>query len=305
MVLAAVSCLPGKACEIGCGDGIDAIEGGDVVVARAAGLGMQAPPLAPQAPLMGCITGQPERAAGLVVGERAGIDLRVVEAEDAAEGALELEAHHLKEIGVGGAEAVEQDDGVGDGGVRVEVVDPDVDAVVLAGVGLAGGGAEDGVDDGAVGVVDDGERVVGGCGRDVGGRGDLAGGIDLNVGAADVFVERAFVGEGDAGGGNGAPEGGSGVDHGRGLLVRDGARERTLIDVVVDLATSPVDGLAHHGGIEEGGAGDVFGSASVGERGNEREQRKEERGETAQRAEVDRGEARGRGSRDGHGSPRH
>ncbi len=47
---------------------------------------------------------------------------------------------------------------MGDGGVGIEVVDPDVDAVVLAGVGLAGGGAEDGVDDGAVGIVDDGER---------------------------------------------------------------------------------------------------------------------------------------------------
>ena len=45
-----------------------------------------------------------------------------------------------------------------DGRIGIEVVDPDVDAVVLAGVGLAGGGAEDGVDDGAVGVVDDGER---------------------------------------------------------------------------------------------------------------------------------------------------
>ena len=47
---------------------------------------------------------------------------------------------------------------VGDGGVGVEVVEPDVDAVVLAGVGLAGRGAEDRVDDRAVGVVDDGER---------------------------------------------------------------------------------------------------------------------------------------------------
>ena len=61
-------------------------------------------------------------------------------------------------VGVGGAEAVEQDDAVGDGGVGVEVVHPDVDAVVLAGVGLAGVRAEDGVDDRAVGVVDDAER---------------------------------------------------------------------------------------------------------------------------------------------------
>jgi hypothetical protein len=36
----AVSCLPGKAGEILRGDGIDAVEGGDVVVAEVAGLGM-------------------------------------------------------------------------------------------------------------------------------------------------------------------------------------------------------------------------------------------------------------------------
>ena len=136
---------------------------------------MQAPPLAPHAPLEGLHDRPAQRAVGFVVGEGAGIDLRVVEAEDAAESALQLEAHHLEQVGVGGAEAVEQDDAVGDGRVGVEVVHPDVDAVVLAGVGLAGGGAEDRVDDRAVGIVDDGERIVGGRGRDVGGRGDLAG----------------------------------------------------------------------------------------------------------------------------------
>ncbi len=133
---------------------------------------MQSPPLAPQAPLSGCMTGQPCNAAGFAVSGRAGIDLRIIEAENAAEGALQLKAHHLKHRGVGGAEAVENDDSVSDGGVGVEVVDPDVDGIVLAGVGLAGGGAEDGVDHRAVGVVDDGERVVGGRGRDVGRRGD-------------------------------------------------------------------------------------------------------------------------------------
>ena len=85
--------------------------------------------------------------------------------------------------------------------------------------------------------------IVGGGRRHVGGRGDLARGVDLDVGAADVFVQRAHVGERDAGGGNGAPEGGRGVNHGRGLLVGDGAVERALIDVVVDLAAGPVDGL--------------------------------------------------------------
>ena len=210
------------------------------------------------------MTGQPCSAAGVAALEGAGVDLGVVEAEDAAEGALEFVAHHLDEVGVGGAEAVEQDDGVGDGGVGIEVVDPDEDAVVLATGGLAGGGAEEGVDDGAVGVVDDGEGIVGGRGGDVGGLGDLAAGVDEDVGAADVFVERAFVGEGDAGGGNGGPEGGRGIDHGGGLLVGDGGGERALIDVVVELAAGPVDGLAEDAGVEEGGAGDVFGSAGAG-----------------------------------------
>jgi len=72
------------------------------------------------------------RASGFVVGERAGVDLRIIEAEDAAKGALDLVAHHFDKVGIGGAEAVEQDDGVGDGCVGVEIVHPDEDAVVLA-----------------------------------------------------------------------------------------------------------------------------------------------------------------------------
>ena len=55
-------------------------------------------------------------------------------------------------------------------------------------------------------------------------------------------------------------------------LVTD-ARQRALIDVVVDLAAGPVDRLAQHGGIEEGGSGDVFGSA--GEQRGRREKKAE------------------------------
>jgi hypothetical protein len=106
---------------------------------------------------------------------------------------LELITHHLKEGGVGGAEAVEEDEGVGDGGVGVEIVCDDEDAVELATGWLAGGGAEKGVDNGAVGVVDDGDKISG-CGGDVGGLGDLTAGIDEDAGAIDVFVESAFVG---------------------------------------------------------------------------------------------------------------
>ena len=130
------------------------------------------PPPEPQTPLRGCITGQPSGAVGLAVGERAGIHLRIVEAEDAAEGALQLIAHHRQLVRGGGAKAVEQNDGVGDGGVGIDVVEPDHDAVVLAAGGVAGAGAEDGVDDRAVGVEDDAERIGGGRRRDVGGLGD-------------------------------------------------------------------------------------------------------------------------------------
>ena len=53
---------------------------------------MQSPPAAPQTPLSGCMTGQPCVPPGSPFGERAGIDLGVVEAEDAAEGALQLDS---------------------------------------------------------------------------------------------------------------------------------------------------------------------------------------------------------------------
>src|SRR5208282_4067652 len=111
-----------------------------------------------------------------------------------------------------------------------------------AGAGLADGSSEDSVDNGAVGVVDDADGIVGGCGRDVSGRGDLARGVDLVAGPVHVFVQVALVSERDAGGGNGAPEGRRRVHHGRGLLVGDGAVERALVDVVIHLASSPVDG---------------------------------------------------------------
>ena len=138
--------LAGKVGEVGGGDGIDAVERGDVVVAQDGGIGDACAAGRAANAAHGLHHRPAKRAVGFAVGERAGVDLRIVKAEDAAEGALQLEAHHFEQIGVGGAEAVEHDDAVGDGRVGVEVVHPDVDAVVLAGVGLAGGGAEDRVD---------------------------------------------------------------------------------------------------------------------------------------------------------------
>jgi hypothetical protein len=44
-----------------------------------------------------------------------------------------------------------------------------------------------------------------------------------------------------------------------------------LIDVVVDLSGSPMDGLSEDAGVKEGGAGDVFGTAGVEGSGGEGE----------------------------------
>jgi len=254
------------------GDGVDAVEGGDVVVGQLRGVGDGGAAERP--------AGRAERlhdgpAGDTAVLERTrlewiGIDLRVVEAENAAEGALELKAHGGEQAGVEGAEAVEQDDAVGDGGVGVDVVEPEPDAVVLATCGVACAGAEDGVDHGAVGIVDNADRVVCRGGGDVGGRGDdSVGGGD--VGAVDVFMQRSHVRERDAGGGDGGPERGGRVDHGGDLLVGDGGVERAPIDVVAELAAGPVDGLSEDGGIEEGAAGHVFGAAGEGGTGGEKQ----------------------------------
>ena len=277
----------GEAGEVLRGNGVDAVEGGDVVEAEDVGVGdaLAAGDSADAAE--GLHDGPSGSAAGELIGKGGGVDLGVVEAEDAAEGALQLVAHHLEQIGGGGAEAVEKDDAVGDGGVGVEVVEPEADAVVLAAGGLAGAGAEEGVDDRAVGVVDDAEGIGGSGGGDVGGRGDGAVG-DGDRGAVDIFIERALVGERDGGGGDGGPEGGSGVDHGGGLLVGDGSVERALVYVIVELAAGPVDGLAEVCGVEEADAGDVFGSAGVGGCGAESEE--QEGGKDGSEAAEMRGE---------------
>ena len=51
---------------------------------------------------------------------------------------------------------------VGEGGIGVDVVDPDVDAVVLATVLLGDARAEEGVDDRSVGVKDDAHWIASG-----------------------------------------------------------------------------------------------------------------------------------------------
>jgi hypothetical protein len=164
--------------------------------------------------------------------------------ETVAESALYFETHHREQVGVCGAKAVQQNDGVGDGGVGIDVVHPHKDAVVLAVHGLARVGSEDGVDDRAVGVVDDTHGVGRGGGGYVGRLRDLACRRNGNVGAIHVFVQWSSVCERDAGGGNRGPESGCCIDHGGGLLVGYCAIQRTLIDVVIHVAAGPVNGLA-------------------------------------------------------------
>ena len=101
-----------------------------------------------------------QHAVDLAVVQRAGIHLGIVQTENAAEGPLQFVAHHRQLVGSGGAQPVEQNDGVGDGRIGLNVVQPHHDAVVLAACGVGSAGAEDGVDHRAVGVIDHAERVA-------------------------------------------------------------------------------------------------------------------------------------------------
>ena len=157
-----------------------------------------------------------------------------------------------------------------DGRIGEDVIDPHPDTVVLATGGVAGAGAEEGVDDRAVGVVDDSQWIGGGRGSDVGRLGDDR--IpSYNVGAAYVFVQGPLVNQPDTGSTDRAPQGRGRVYHRRGLLVGDGAVERPLVHVVVHYAAGPVHRLAHHGGIEVTDPGNIFGSAGHCDRRGQRE----------------------------------
>jgi len=132
-----------------------------------------------------------------------------------------------------------------DGGVRVDVVDPDVDAIILATVLRCDARAKERVNHRAIGVEDHPYRVEGGCwghisrlrndaqlaGLLVGDRKACAAGHE--VGTAHILIQCAHVCERYPSGGNRAPQRGCRVHHGLGLLVIDRAVQRTLIDVVV------------------------------------------------------------------------
>ncbi len=294
--------LAGKAGHIrGC-DGIDAVQRGDVVPAQLRRVG-NARAAARAADAAIGLHHRPALqflcSARRTTGERAGVHLRVVKPENPSEGSLQFKAHHLEFAGAGCAEAVEQNDPVSDRRIRVDVVEPREDAVVLATVLRAHARAEDGIDHRTVGVEDDAQRKAGGRGGHVGRRGDdsqLVGllacdrevhAVDDDVRAAHVFVERAFVGERNPGRRNRAPEGRRRIHHGRCLLMADRGVQRSLIDVVVQLPVSPVNGLAHHRRVEEADPGHVFGSAGQRRRGRQQRQQKPSCGAVRERwAEV-------------------
>ena len=116
--------LAGKAGQVLRGDGVDAVEGGDIVVAQDGWVGDAEAAASGAVAAVRLHDGPAEGSVQLVVLLRAGIDLGIIEAEDAAEGALQLKAHHGQQIGVGGAAAIEQNESVGGGSVGVDVVEP-------------------------------------------------------------------------------------------------------------------------------------------------------------------------------------
>ena len=134
--------------------------------------------------------GQPSSCVWIVHGKSGRVYLGVVEAQNAAEGAFQLVLHHFDQVGVCGAEAVDENDGVGDGGVGLDVVEPGKDAIVLTAGGITRSGAEEAVNDGAIGVKNNGEWIVGRRWRDVGRRGEYLVPRD-DGGSADVFVQRS------------------------------------------------------------------------------------------------------------------
>ena len=88
-----------------------------------------------------------------------------------------------------------------------------------------------------------------------------AGRVDLNIGPVHVFVQRTRIAQRDARRGNRAPQRGGRIHHRRGLRIGNCARERALVDVVLQPASGPVHRLAHDGGVEVRGSGNVLGPA--------------------------------------------
>ena len=255
----------GKAGQVAGGDGVDAVERGDVVPAQHRGVGDAGRPVRTAVGRGLRLHHRPALLllcrVRLAAGCGAGVHLRVVQAENPPEGPLQIVAHHRQQAGVGGAPAVEHDDGVGHGRIRVDVVHPHEDVVIFATDRVAGAGAEDGVDHRAIGVVDYPHREAGCRGSHVGRRGDHAHLVKLLVGhgeiraahhdvRADHLTQRPLVGQRHPGRGNRAPQGRRRVHHGRRLLVGDRAVQRALIDVIIQLPVGPMRWLAHHAGVE-------------------------------------------------------
>ena len=207
-----------EAGEVGGSDGIETIERGDVVGAERGSVGHAGNAAFVAEALNGVHDGPTLQTFGsdLVAGEHLFVGLGPVEAEDLAEGADELVLQNGNLRSVGCAKAVDDHERVYDVARRREIVEEGEDAVLLAGGGGACSWAEEGVDDGAVGVVNDGD----GLGRVAGlniyreGEGAATGGY---VGSIHVFAEAAAGGDLHGGSGHGVPNGGSGRDHSIGL----------------------------------------------------------------------------------------
>lgn len=265
-------------------DRVDGDQGGDVVGAQGEGTGQALVGVGAadnvqrmqDGPVEGLLVGGRGRA-----GEDIVVGLRPGQAQDAAEGSLQLVLQLKLLLGRGaGAASVDDDDGVQDVAGRVEGVHRLRHPVLAASRRQAGAGAKQKIGQGAIGVVEHGDGDGRGVrGHGVGGK-DEAGGVEVGVLPADVLGQRAALGDGDAGDGQ-VPDACGRGDEGVGGLVVDRGAERAGVGEVEQLRLLPADGLAGGRG-EEGWTGDEAGTAGMGH-GGEQEQRRDE-GVSAHRA---------------------
>ena len=265
--------FPGDGGSSADSDGVEEAEASDVVVAQGKGLGCALVGVGTaddidrvhDGPVHGLLDG-----GGGGPGKDVVVGLGPGEAEDTAEGSHELVLELKLLLGSGtGAAPVEDEDGVPDLPGGRDSVDTFEDSVLAAAGGRAGSVAEHEVDDGAVGVVEDGDldvEVV--CAQRVGGKDDAgAGGVDV-VGAG-VLGEGSSIEEVEVCARDG-PDGCRSVDDSVGGGVADVGTEVSRVGEVSRTGGVPGDGDAF--GTVIGLAGDPSGSTGMSCAGEKREE---------------------------------
>ncbi len=232
---------------------------------RVVALGMQLSPLALQSRSMGCMMGHPARPSDVTWSPENISSLVCDQSRPSTcpKARTSWYCEHGDLRGVSGAEAVYQHERVCDVARRSEIIDEGKDAILLAGGGGAGSRAEEGVDDRAVFVIDDGDGFCGIAGLNVGGKRE--GVVDRTyVRSVHVFAQASGAGYVDGRSGDCVPHGGGGGHHGVGLGLVDRRAEASEVGVIGGVSVGPYDGFAGHGGVEVTGAGDITGTSGVG-----------------------------------------